>query len=70
MCREVSPSDLSGYRFQFIENDLIALFGFEKNGGAIRIVQEKHYRLVPPDSFSLDDDLNTYHNRSTDHWII
>jgi len=55
---------------QFIENDLIALFGFEKNEGTVRIVQEKHYRLVQPDSFSLEDDLDTYHNRSTDHWII
>jgi DNA modification methylase len=32
---------------QFIEDDLIALFEFERTEGAISIKDEKHYRLVP-----------------------
>ena len=40
---------------QFIEKDLICLFEFAKYEGEIKIVQEKHYRLVPAEELSLDD---------------
>jgi hypothetical protein len=40
---------------QFMEDDLIALFEFEEADGRIRIVTEKHYRLVPRDQMSPDD---------------
>jgi hypothetical protein len=38
-----------------MEDDPIALFEFEEADGRIRIVTEKHYRLVPRDQMSLDD---------------
>jgi hypothetical protein len=33
---------------QFVTDDIIALFDFEKNGNGIFIYNEKHYRLVSP----------------------
>lgn len=45
---------------QFIEGNLIALFEFEKDdAGAVRVAEEKHYRLVPAAELS-DSDLERY----------
>ncbi len=40
---------------QFIENDFIALFSFEMTDKGISIVNEKHYRLVEPNSLSKEE---------------
>jgi hypothetical protein len=40
---------------QFMADDLIALFAFEEGEKGIGIYAEKHYRLVPPDSVTIDD---------------
>lgn len=44
---------------QFIEDDLIALFEFEKNDGEIAIKEEKHYRIVANSDLS-DDEIKNY----------
>jgi len=44
---------------QFIEDDLIALFEFEKNEGEITIKDEKHYRIVANPDLS-DDEIKAY----------
>lgn len=44
ICRAISA--------QFVEADLIALFELEKSGDEIRIVEERHYKLVPADQIS------------------
>ena len=49
---------------QFIQDDLIALFEFESDTD-IRVVSEKHYRLVPPEDIT-DDDLDKYQQRLSD----
>jgi len=48
---------------QFMANDLIALFEFGDQEGRIVVLEERHYRLVPPDSIS-ETDLLTYQRRS------
>jgi hypothetical protein len=48
---------------QFMRDDLIALFEFEDTDEGIRIVSEKHYRLVPPESLS-PEELEAYRRRS------
>jgi hypothetical protein len=50
---------------QMIRTDLVALFEFEQDGDDIRVVTEKHYRLVPPDSIT-DEDLMRYRQRFSD----
>lgn len=47
ICRAVSA--------QFIETDLIALFELGVSGDEIRIIEERHYKLVPADQISKDD---------------
>ncbi len=47
---------------QFMKDDLIALFEFEADGPEIRIVAEKHYRLVPAKRVSTED-LQAYRAR-------
>ncbi len=47
---------------QFMQDDLIALFEFEDTDQGIRIVGEKHYRLVPWESLS-PEELASYRNR-------
>ncbi len=47
LCRAISA--------QFIEDDLIALFELARFGDDIRIVEERHYKLVPADQISGDD---------------
>lgn len=53
-CRAVSA--------QFIATDLIALFELALEDGMVKIVEEKHYRLVPGDQITADD-LQTYARR-------
>jgi len=48
---------------QFVAGDLIALFEFEQRDGQIRVAQEKHYRLVPPEDVDAED-LGAYRSRS------
>jgi hypothetical protein len=48
---------------QFMEDDLIALFEFGEADGRIRIVTEKHYRLVPRNEMS-PEDLEAYKHRT------
>jgi hypothetical protein len=47
---------------QFVEDNLIALFGFEESDQGVSITSEKHYRLVPPEELT-PDDLQTYRTR-------
>ena len=51
ICRPISA--------QFISDDLIALFELRLSGEEVRIVEEKHYKLVPGDQIS-EDDLRSY----------
>ena len=45
-----------------MEGDLVALLEFEEDGEDIRVANEQHYRLVPPDSVS-DEELARYRSR-------
>lgn len=47
---------------QFMRDEVIALFSFEKTDEGIRISSEKHYRLVPPKDVS-SEDLSQYRIR-------
>ncbi len=47
ICRPISA--------QFISEDLIALFELTLEGDEVRIVEEKHYRLVPADNITPED---------------
>jgi hypothetical protein len=42
--------------------DIIVLFEFEKGDDEIKIVSEKHYKLVKPKDLSIDD-LRSYQER-------
>lgn len=55
VCRAVSA--------QFIDDDLIALFELTIEEGAIKVVDEAHYRLVPGDQIS-PEDLRAYGDRA------
>ncbi len=44
---------------KFIENDLIALFEFERSEGMITIKDERHYRIVPNEKLS-DEEIKAY----------
>jgi hypothetical protein len=46
---------------QFMENNLIALFAFEKAETGVKLTLEKHYRLVSPEGVT-EDDLQAYRN--------
>ena len=48
---------------QFMADDVIALFAFEKTAGEVKVLVEGHYRLVDPNEMS-DADLATYRRRS------
>lgn len=48
---------------QFIQENLIALFEFELTSDDIKVVEEKHYRLVPPDDLT-PEELEVYKRRS------
>jgi hypothetical protein len=47
---------------QFIDTDLIALLAFEKQDDVVKVITEKHYRLVPPERLS-PAELDTYRQR-------
>lgn len=51
VCRAISA--------QFMSEDLIAMFELVEEKGEIRVIEEKHYRLVPADKIS-NDDLRVY----------
>lgn len=53
-CRPVSA--------QFMSDDIIALFELTSVKDEIRVVEEKHYRLVPSDAIT-EEDLNLYAGR-------
>ena len=46
-CRAVSA--------QFMGQDLIAMFELTQEAGEVRVVDERHYRLVPADQISAED---------------
>lgn len=50
-CRPISA--------QFVQDDRIALFELTDSDGAIRILEERHYKLVPADQIT-GDDLRSY----------
>ena len=50
---------------QAMADDVIALFEFELQDDEIKIVSEKHYRLVDPDAMT-EEDLRQYRQRPTD----
>ena len=47
---------------QFLHDTVVALFLFEISGEDIKIADEKHYKLVPPEELS-DEDLRAYARR-------
>lgn len=47
---------------QFIEDDLIALLELEQADDTIKITNERHYRLVPPEDLSFEE-LRAYQQR-------
>ncbi len=48
---------------QYMEENVIAMFELEQpRGGDLKIVAERHYRLVPPDNLSLEE-LEAYRHR-------
>lgn len=54
LCRPISA--------QFMADDLIAMFELAQEGGHVKVVQEKHYRLVPSDQITAGD-LRAYASR-------
>ncbi|MCX7016302.1 MAG: endonuclease [Candidatus Sumerlaeota bacterium] len=50
---------------QFMSDSAIALFEFEDGADGIRILSEKHYRLVPPEEIS-PEDLKRYRSLSSE----
>jgi len=48
---------------QFIDKDTMALLEFEMAGNEVKVVVEKHYRLVEPQDLS-DDELRKYQQRA------
>ena len=48
---------------QFLSDDLIALFEFEESAAGVKLLAEKHYRLVPPDQIS-SAEIDVYRNRT------
>lgn len=62
-CREKFPHlECRALSAQFISNDLIALFELVLDHGMVKIVEEKHYRLVPGSEITAED-LQTYARR-------
>lgn len=50
---------------QFIGEDVVALFAFERQDDVLKIVSERHYRLAPPERLSATD-LLAYRQRLPD----
>ena len=56
LCKSKFPSAICRpIAAQFMEDDLIALFEFETQGEGVKIVAERHYRLVASDELNGDD---------------
>ncbi len=63
LCREKFPSLICRpIGAQFVEDNLIALFGFEEGETGVTRAMEKHYRLLPPEQIT-PDDLKLYQER-------
>jgi hypothetical protein len=64
MCAEKFPDAIvKPIAAQFIDPTIIALFEFELTKKGVRISNEKHYRLVPPDQLS-PEELEGYRKRT------
>ncbi len=62
-CQEKFPNlECRAISAQFVSADLIALFELALDEGMVKIVDEKHYRLVPCDQITAED-LKTYAKR-------
>jgi len=62
-CREKFPNlECRAISAQFVSSDLIALFELAIVDGMVKIVEEKHYKLVPADQITAGD-LRTYAKR-------
>ena len=48
---------------QFMRDDIIALFAFEKTEGEVAISMERHYKLVEASELT-DEDLAAYRRRT------
>jgi hypothetical protein len=56
VCAQKFPALICrAFAAQFMEDDLIALFGFEISEDGVALTDEKHYRLVEPDDISAKD---------------
>jgi hypothetical protein len=59
-CREKYPAlTCRPVSAQFMADDIIALFELTAQGDAVKVVEEKHYRLVPSSQIG-DEDLKLY----------
>jgi hypothetical protein len=68
MCQAKFPSLICRpIAAQFLDGSLIALFAFEMTQDGVRIVAERHYRLVIQDELS-EDELRMYRDRPIDGW--
>lgn len=47
---------------QFMRDEVIALFSFEKTDGEVRVLSERHYKLVEPNELTAED-LAAYRRR-------
>jgi hypothetical protein len=62
MCEKKFPSLICRpVAAQFMDDDLIALFSFTKAEGRVRVLAEKHYRLIPR-ADSADHDFAVYND--------
>lgn len=60
MCRDKFPALICRpIGAQFLQDNVIALFGFEETDQGVAVSSEKHYRLVPPDQVT-EEDLRAY----------
>ena len=63
----ISQALVAGYGFahipQFMEGGIIALFELTSENGSIRILEEKHYRLVSNKDLT-SEDLDSYRKSS------
>lgn len=63
VCREKFPGLICRpVGVQFKQDDVVAMFEFEKDKDRIGIASEKHYKLVPPDEVT-EADLKAYRGR-------
>lgn len=63
VCRQKFPDLVCrSIAAQFMADDVIALFGFEMGDDGVALIDEKHYRLVPPEAIS-PEELLVYRQR-------